>query len=110
MLTAETQWIMPGRGLLSGIYRGPDEIFGLWKRIAEKSGGGLQLELRDVLANDDHAVALVRFADPAGAASSMSGRLPCSSSLTGSCGRAPSSTRIHKRTTRFGTDLDPSNT
>ncbi len=59
VLTAETQWIMPGRGLLSGTYRGPDEIFGLWKRIAEQSGGGLQLELRDVLANDDHAVALV---------------------------------------------------
>src|SRR6266508_1314852 len=58
VLTAETQWIMPGRGLLSGTYRGPDEIFGLWKRIAEQSGGGLQLELRDVLANDDHAVAL----------------------------------------------------
>ena len=31
------------------------EIFVLWKRIAEQSGGGLQLELRDVLANDDHA-------------------------------------------------------
>lgn len=50
---------MPGRGSLSGTYTGPDEIFRLWKQIAEQSGGGLQLELRDVLANDDHAVALV---------------------------------------------------
>ena len=58
-LTAETQWVMPGRGVLSGTYTGPDEIFGLWKRIAEQSGGGLQLELRDVLANDDRAVASV---------------------------------------------------
>ena len=57
-LTADTQWVMPGRGSLSGTYTGRDEIFGLWKRIAEQSGG-LQLELRDVLANDDHAVALV---------------------------------------------------
>ena len=58
-LTPSTQWIMPGRGILSGTYTGPDEIFGLWKRIAEQSGGGLQLELRDVVANDDIAVALV---------------------------------------------------
>lgn len=58
-LTADTQWVMPGRGSLSGTYTGPDEIFRLWKQIAEQSGGGLQLELRDVLANDDHAVALV---------------------------------------------------
>ena len=58
-LTAETQWTMPGRGQFSGTYTGPDEIFGLWKRVAQESGGRLQLELRDVLANDDHAVALV---------------------------------------------------
>ena len=58
-LTAETRWVMPGRGILSGTYTGPKEIFGLWKRIAELSGGGLHLELRDVLANDERAVALV---------------------------------------------------
>jgi ketosteroid isomerase-like protein len=58
-LTDETRWVMPGRGTLSGTYTGPTEIFGLWKRIAEQSGGGLRLELRDVLANDDRAVALV---------------------------------------------------
>ena len=58
-LTADTQWIIAGRGQLSGTYTGPDEIFGLWKRVAQQSGGGLQLELRDVVANDDHAVALV---------------------------------------------------
>ena len=56
-LTAETRWVMPGRGILSGTYTGPKEIFGLWKRIAELSGGGLYLELRDVLANDERAVA-----------------------------------------------------
>ncbi len=38
---------------------GPTEIFGLWRRIAEHSSGGLQPELRDVLANDDRVVALV---------------------------------------------------
>jgi ketosteroid isomerase-like protein len=58
-LTSESQWIMPGDGILSGSYVGPNEIFGLWKRIADQSGGGLELELRDVLANDTHVVALV---------------------------------------------------
>lgn len=58
-LTAETRWIMPGRGHFSGTYTGPDEIFEFWKRVAHQSGGGLQLELHDVLANDDRAVALV---------------------------------------------------
>ena len=57
-LTAETRWVMPGRGTLSGTYTGPAEIFGLWKRIAEHSGGGLQLEFR-CSRNDDRAVALV---------------------------------------------------
>lgn len=38
---------------------GPDEIFGVWKKTAEQTGGGLRLELHDVLANDQRAVAIV---------------------------------------------------
>ncbi len=38
---------------------GTRAIFGLWKRIADQSGGGLRLELRDVMANDEPAVALL---------------------------------------------------
>jgi hypothetical protein len=37
-LTPSTRWIMPGRAVLSGTSTGPDEIFGLWKRISEQSG------------------------------------------------------------------------
>jgi hypothetical protein len=48
-----------GRGKLAGTYTGRDEIFTLWKKIADQTGGGLQLELRDVLANDERAIALV---------------------------------------------------
>jgi hypothetical protein len=40
-------------------YTGRDEIFTVWKRIADQTGGGLRLELRDVLANDERAIALV---------------------------------------------------
>ena len=59
LLTPETTWVIAGRGKLSGSYRGPDEVFGLWKAIAAQTGGGLNLEVRDVLANDDRGVVLV---------------------------------------------------
>ena len=44
---------------MAGTYTGPDEIFGLWKRIAEQTGRGLVLTVIDVLANDDRAVVLL---------------------------------------------------
>jgi ketosteroid isomerase-like protein len=59
LLTPDTIWIIRGRGKLAGSYRGPDEIFGLWKAIAAQTGGGLQLDVQDVLANDDRGVVLV---------------------------------------------------
>lgn len=59
LLTSATQWIIHGDGKLAGTYTGPNEIFGFWKLVAEQTGGGLQLEVQDVLANDHRAVALV---------------------------------------------------
>ncbi|HUR49200.1 MAG TPA: nuclear transport factor 2 family protein [Acidimicrobiales bacterium] len=59
LLTVDTTWVIRGRGRLSGSYRGPDEIFALWKAIAAQTGGGLRLEVGDVLANDDRGVVLV---------------------------------------------------
>jgi ketosteroid isomerase-like protein len=59
LLTPETVWTIRGRGKLAGSYRGPDEIFGLWKSIAAQTGGGLRLEVEDVLANDERGVVLV---------------------------------------------------
>jgi ketosteroid isomerase-like protein len=59
LLTPATEWIIHGEGQLAGTYTGPDEIFEFWKLVAHKTGGGLRLELRDVLANDERAVALV---------------------------------------------------
>ncbi len=58
-LSPSTQWIVRGEGILAGTYTGPDEIFGFWKQVAAKTGGGLKLEIEDVLANDRRAVALV---------------------------------------------------
>jgi ketosteroid isomerase-like protein len=59
MLTDTTRWVACGHGKLAGTYTGRDEIFAVWKRIADQTGGGLGLELRDVLANDERAIALV---------------------------------------------------
>jgi uncharacterized protein len=51
-------WNVPGPGPLAGTYRGRDEVFALFARLAAETGGTFRLELHDVLANDDHAVAL----------------------------------------------------
>ena len=59
LLLPDTTWVIAGKGKLAGSYRGPDEIFTLWKAIAEQTGGGLRLEVRDVLANDQRGVVLV---------------------------------------------------
>ncbi len=59
VLTEESRWVIPGGSALSGVYTGPDEIFGFWKRVAAQTGGGLKLTVDDVLANDRRGVALV---------------------------------------------------
>ncbi|HVE91003.1 MAG TPA: nuclear transport factor 2 family protein [Actinomycetota bacterium] len=59
LIGPETRWVIRGEGPLAGTYIGRDEIFGFWKQVAAKTGGGLRLELDDVLANDERAVALV---------------------------------------------------
>jgi uncharacterized protein len=51
-------WHTPGRNLLSGDYRGVDEILGFFARVMELTGGTFRAELHDVVANDEHAVAL----------------------------------------------------
>jgi ketosteroid isomerase-like protein len=51
-------WHAPGRNPLSGDHRGADAILGLFARIAELTSGTFRAELHDVVANDEHAVAL----------------------------------------------------
>ncbi len=53
-------WYGEGRSPVSGTYRGKASVFALFGRIAELSGGTFRVEIHDVLANDEHAVALVR--------------------------------------------------
>ena len=58
LMDQDAVWHSPGRNPLSGDYRGADEILGLFARLAELTGGTFRAELHDVVANDEHAVAL----------------------------------------------------
>lgn len=54
-------WHAGGNNPLSGDYRGKEEVLGYLGRLAEETGGTLKNEPHDVLANDEHAVGLLRF-------------------------------------------------
>jgi uncharacterized protein len=54
-LAADVRWHVPGRGPLAGA----DQVIGLFVRVFEVTGGTYRIELHDVLANDEHAVALL---------------------------------------------------
>jgi uncharacterized protein len=51
-------WHAPGRNPLAGDHRGVDAILGYFARTMEVTGGTFRAELHDVVANDEHAVAL----------------------------------------------------
>lgn len=60
MFADNVVWHLSGNSPLAGEHRGRDAVFALFARIAELSGGTIRMELHDVLANDEHAVALFR--------------------------------------------------
>jgi uncharacterized protein len=52
-------WHEGGRNPLSGDYKGKEQVFGLFGKLIELSEGTLKIEIHDIVANDEHAVALV---------------------------------------------------
>jgi uncharacterized protein len=56
--TDDIRWHIPGRGSLAGDYEGTPQVLQLFVRLFELSGGTFRIELHDVVANDEHAVAL----------------------------------------------------
>jgi ketosteroid isomerase-like protein len=58
-IAEDSVWHIAGSGILNGDYRGRDAILGFLGRLMEETGGSFRLEVHDVLANDDHAVALL---------------------------------------------------
>lgn len=55
---ADIRWHIPGRSPLAGDYDGVAQVIEFFDRLFELSGGTIRVELHDVLANDEHAVAL----------------------------------------------------
>ena len=51
-------WVVPGRGVMAGTYRGREQIFRFLGRLPKETGGSYGSELRDVLASDERAAAL----------------------------------------------------
>jgi uncharacterized protein len=58
LIADDTTWHVLGVGPLSGTYHGRDEVFGFFGRLAEETAGTFRLDVHDVLANDEHTVAL----------------------------------------------------
>lgn len=59
LMADDVAWHTAGSSPIAGTFNGHDEVFGLFGRIAELSGGTFSLDVHDVLANDDHVVGLV---------------------------------------------------
>jgi uncharacterized protein len=58
LIADDVVWHVTAAGPLSGDYRGRDQVFGFFGRLAEETGGTFRLEVHDILANDQHTVVL----------------------------------------------------
>lgn len=52
-------WHETGRGPLAGDYRGRENVYALFGRLMELTEGSFRLDIHAILADDEHAVALV---------------------------------------------------
>jgi ketosteroid isomerase-like protein len=53
-------WHFPGHNPFSGDVDGVDAVLGWLGRSVQATGGTFRIDIHDVVANDEHAVALVR--------------------------------------------------
>ena len=59
LIVPDVVWHVPGKNLISGEYTSREAIFACFNKIFELSNGSYRPELHDILANDDHTVALL---------------------------------------------------
>jgi hypothetical protein len=60
VFSGDVVWHQSGSSPISGEYRGRDAVLAFLGRLAALTGGTYRVELHDVLANDEHGVALSR--------------------------------------------------
>jgi ketosteroid isomerase-like protein len=54
-------WHTAGDNLISGDYRGKEEVLGMFMRLHEETGGTFVTEVHDAFGSDEHAVAITRL-------------------------------------------------
>jgi uncharacterized protein len=52
-------WHVPGHSQISGDYVGKEQVLGFFGRLQETCGGTLRVDVHDLLASDEHGVAIV---------------------------------------------------
>jgi hypothetical protein len=60
LFAEDAVWTVPGNGVMSGVFRGREEIFRFLARLPKETDGTYGSELRDVLASEERAAALYR--------------------------------------------------
>ena len=60
LFSPDIVWHQGGRNQTSGDYRGVDAAIGLFGKLFQLTDGTFRVELHDVLASDEHVVALAR--------------------------------------------------
>ena len=60
LLADDIVWHVGGSSPITGDYKGKDEVLGFFAQLAERAGGTFRVDVHDVLANDEHVVALVK--------------------------------------------------
>ena len=58
LIDQDAVWHAPGRNPLAGDHQGVEAILGFFARTMEITGGTFRAELHDVVADDEHAVAI----------------------------------------------------
>ena len=57
--TDDIVWHVGGNTVISGDYKGPDEVMGFFGRLMQETGGNFKVELQHLIADDSYSMALV---------------------------------------------------
>jgi uncharacterized protein (TIGR02246 family) len=60
LFAEDAVWVVPGQGVMAGVYEGREAIFRFLARLPKETDGTYGPELVDVLASDERAAALYR--------------------------------------------------
>jgi len=60
LFSKDVVWHLAGNNSISGDHNGREAVFSTFARIGQMTGGTFKIDVHDVVANDEHAVALTR--------------------------------------------------